>query len=150
MSRVCVLPMVSSCTIACPRARSSRSVSGLKPRSIRNSPLRMSWWMRGMLVASAMFMPKSTTSTMVCITVPGIVLPPGLPVTIHSLPSRNSIVGDMLDTGRRPGPSRLATVFRASLPALACAPVEKLPIRLPSRKPVPSTITPLPKSEPSV
>ena len=55
-------------------------------------------------------MPKSMTLRIVISTVLMIVRPPGEPVTMNSLPSLATIVGDMLDSIRLPGRARLGSV----------------------------------------
>ena len=96
--------------------------------------------MRGASTASCTFMPWSTTLRMVCSTVLMMVRPPGLPVTSTRRPSRVTMVGDMLDSMRLPGPARLGSVPMSPKSVVMPGPALKSPISLLSRNPAPGTV----------
>jgi hypothetical protein len=84
-------------------------------------------------------MPWSITLMMVCSTVLMIVRPPGLPVTINSVPSRVTMVGVMLEIMRLPGAARLGSVPTSPDSVVSPGPALKSPISLFSRNPAPGT-----------
>ena len=84
-------------------------------------------------------MPKSMTLRIVISTVLMIVRPPGVPVTMNSLPSLATIVGDMLDSMRLPGRARFGSVPISPCSLVSPGPALKSPISLFSRKPAPGT-----------
>ena len=79
-----------------------------------------------------------------------MVEPPGLPVTMNSLPSFSTIVGVIEDSGRLPGCTALAVPCTSpkalATPGLAV----KSSISLLRRKPVSPAIRPVPKKKLSV
>ena len=90
-------------------------------------------------MASWMFMPKSITLTRACSTVLMMVRPPGLPMTMNSLPSLATMVGVMLESIRLPGAARLGSVPISPSLSSGPGPALKSPISLLSRKPAPGT-----------
>ena len=96
-----------------PIASSRRMVSGDTPRSTRSSSGQSWSWARGAFCASATLSPWSITLTMTCSTTVMMRDPPGLPVAIISLPSLNTSVGLIDDSGRFIGPGALASPPRS-------------------------------------
>ena len=90
-------------------------------------------------------MPKSTASTIVSSTVLMMVRPPGLPVTMNSLPSFARIVGVMLESIRLPGSARFGLVPIEPRSVVSSGASLKSPISLLSRKPAPGTTIFTPK-----
>ena len=84
------------------------------------------------------------TSTMICVTAEMMRLPPGDPVTSTGLPSFSTMVGDIDDNGRLPGPGRLAS--KPTRPKALEAPgaAVKSSSSLLSNTPVPSATRPTP------
>ncbi len=68
-----------------------------------------------------------------------IVRPPGLPLTMNSLPSLARIVGVMLESIRLPGSARFGFVPIDPLSVVISGASLKSPISLFSRKPAPGT-----------
>ena len=67
------------------------------------------WWMRGASTASCTVMSWSTALMTAFSTMVMMRAPPGLPITIASLPSRVMMVGAMLLSGVLPGATALAS-----------------------------------------
>ena len=65
---------------------------------------------RGSAIAFGSGSLKSIRLTSVCITVPGIVEPPGEPMVMYGLPSRSTIVGAIELRGRLLPSARLAVL----------------------------------------
>ena len=68
-----------------------------------------------------------------------MVRPPGLPVTMNSLPSLARMVGVMLESIRLPGAARFGGVPTRPSRFVRPGPALKSPISLFSRKPAPGT-----------
>ena len=91
-----------------------------------------------------MFMPNAATLMKLSMVVEMMVEPPGLPVTMNSLPSRSTMVGDIELSGRLPGSIWLALPWirpnELGTPGLEV----KSSISLLRKKPVSPAICPTP------
>src|SRR6478672_4192638 len=95
----------------------------------------------GAAIALGKDMPKSIRLMRICSAVVMIEAPPGEPIARKGLPSRSTIVGDMLDRGRLPGAGRFGSG------AVPCVGAKlKSVSSLLSRNPRPGTTIPLPPS----
>src|SRR6218665_766162 len=102
------------------------------------------WWNFGAFTAKLVFCLKSITSTIAWKTDVGIVVPPGVPTTIFTLPSFRTKVGAIEDSILFPGSLLLASHITA--PTILGTPgfTEKSSISLFKKNPAPETTVVLP------
>ncbi len=120
-------------------SRLRRSSLSYRPGS-RSVRAVLRWLARGAAIASARGRPRSRKPVRVCSTVVMMVEPPGEPSATTGRSWRSStIVGEIDDRGRLPGPGRFGSWTAGSAGAK-----EKSVSSLLSRNPRPGTVMPLP------